>query len=470
MTSITSLARRLKSDFQRDETAVELVRAQDVVVACRSAGHRWRECFWSPCVTVMTFVRQVLHGNCSCREAVALTLAALADRAGETGPDSEAPSASTVSGDPSAYSQARQKLPGAVLEHLNRSFIQQAGSHAKSTNRWCDRSAVIVDGSSTSTADTPELQKKFPQPSGQKPGCGFPVMRLVAIFCWASGCLLDWAADSLHVGELTLFRRLMKSLAAETVVLGDTYYGSYYDLVLLRQHHLDGVFRLHQRRSTGLRFGTRLGEGDHLVTWTKPKIPPRGVSPEEWKQVSQTLTVRHVRRRIDIPGFRSRELNVVTTLLDPSAYPPADLAQLYRDRWLAELNLRCLKTTLKMETLKSLSPGIARKELLAYQLAYNLIRLLMWRAAEEHQLDPRRLSFAGTQQRLKAALPFLASCRTAAERRKQVTLLLACIAADLLPARPNRIEPRAVKRRPKNYRRLTRPRAEARKMANFING
>ncbi len=161
---------------------------------------------------------------------------------------------------------------------------------------------------------------------------------------------------------------------------------------------------------------------------------------------------------------------MVTTLLDPIAFPKPDLTQLYRDRWLVELNLRSLKTTLGMEALKGMSPDMVQKELLVYQLAYNLIRLLMWRAAREHQIDPRWLSFAGTQQRLMAALPHLLACRTSRECRALVTTLLARIAADLLPQRPNRIEPRAVKRRPKNYRRLTRPRYDARKIAYFVNG
>jgi len=466
MTSIARYAERLKSDLQRGLQGFDLVHDEDVAAACASSGHRWRSCFWSPRITLVTFLRQVLHGNCSCRHAVAMTLAA---EDGPATPTGDSP-AGQPSGDPSAYSQSRQKLPRSVLDSLNRRVVERVGAEVGHTQTWCGRNVVIVDGSSTTAPDVPELQKLYPQPSGQKAGCGFPVIRLLAIFCWASGCLLEGAADSLHVGELALFRRLLNRLKAETVVLGDTYYSSYYDLVLLKQHHLDGVFRLHQRRPSDLRFGTRLGEGDHLVTWTKPKILPRGVSAEEWEKVPETLTVRHVQCRIDIPGFRSRELNVVTTLLDPIAFPKLDLTQLYRDRWLVELNLRSLKTTLGMEALKGMSPEMVRKELLVYQLAYNLIRLLMWRAAGKHQVDPRWLSFAGTQQRLMAALPHLLACRTTGECRNLVTKLLARIAADMLPDRPNRIEPRAVKRRPKTHRLLTRPRDEARRMAYFING
>jgi hypothetical protein len=467
MTSITSFARRLKKQMQSPALALELVNPADVEIACAAAGHRWRECFWTPFVTVLTFLRQVLHGNCSCRQAVALTLATLAETASAVTEEEEE---DQMSGEPSAYSQARQKLPQAVMETMNRRLVGRVQKQASAAQHWYGREVVIVDGSSVSAPDTLELQKAFPQPSGQKPGCGFPVLRLLAIFCWASGSLLDWAADSLHVGELALLRRLLHRLAPGTVVLGDTYYGSYYDLVLLQRHGLDGVYHWHQRRPTDLRRGTRLGRGDHWVTWTKPCILPRGISPKEWSCVPETLTVRHVQVVIDTPGFRSRTLDLVTTLMDPQTFPVAVLADLYRDRWLVELNLRSLKTTLRMEVLKGQSVEMIRKELLAYQLAYNLIRWLMWQAAQIHGVDVRRLSFAGTQQRVLAALPYLALCRTGAKCRRMTTLLLARIAADIVPDRPNRLEPRAVKRRPKNYRRLTKPRALARTMAYFING
>jgi hypothetical protein len=459
MTSIAPFARRFKNQLQTS-AAFDLVDHLKINAACRAAGHRWRSCFWTPATTILTFLRQILNANCPCRQAVAMTLASAATQADAGG----------VAGDPSAYSQARQKLPATVLEALNRRIVQDIQGQAGAWRRWCGRCVAVVDGSSTSMPDAAALQAVFPQPSGQKPGCGFPVMRLLVIFCWASGCLLEWAADSLHVSELTLLRRLLNRLTPGTVLLGDTYYSSYYDLILLQQHGLEGVFRLHQRRPRDLRCGTRLGPGDHLITWTRPKIPPRGLSAAEWAGVPETLTVRHVRAAIDVPGFRGRRLDLVTTLLDPMAFPVEELARLYRDRWLAELNLRSLKTTLGMEVLKGQSVAMVRKELFVYQLAYNLIRLLMWRAARTHAVDVRRLSFAGTQQRIMAVLPCRAMCRTAEEQNRLALHLLAQIARDVIPHRPDRLEPRAVKRRPKNYRRLTKPRHQARQMAYFING
>jgi hypothetical protein len=462
MTSITPYANRLKLQLQSQYGDFGLLNSQEIDTASRAAGHHWRRCFWSPTVTILTFLRQVLHGNCSCRQAVAMTLAPQISQASSD--------ADKMAADPSAYSQARQKLPLPVLQELNRRTIQGVQMEASALRLWCGRRVQIVDGASVSMPDMPELQKAFPQPWNQKPGCGFPVARLVVVFCWASGCLLDWVADSLNVGELNLVRRLYARLTRGTVVLGDRYFGSYYDLFLLRERGLEGVFRLHQRRPIDLRCGQHLGERDHLLTWTKPKLCPRGVSAEAWSEVPQSLVVRHMRADVAIAGFRTQKLELVTTLLDHTIYTADKLAGLYRDRWLAELNIRSLKTTMKMEILKCQTREMVLKELLVYQLAYNLIRLLMWRAASSCAVDVRRMSFAGTQQRINAFLPYLAQCHSSAEYERLGLRLLRYITADMLPDRPNRIEPRAVKRRPKNYRRLTVPRAKARTMTYFIEG
>jgi hypothetical protein len=239
---------------------------------------------------------------------------------------------------------------------------------------------------------------------------------------------------------------------------------------MLRQRGLDGVFRMNQRRPTDFRRGCRLGKRDHAIVWHKPKIKPKGIAPKDWASVPATLVVRHVRVSVNAPGCRSACLDIVTTLLDPVGVPVVALAGLYRDRWTVELNLRSLKTTLGMEILRCKSVDMVRKELLMYGLAYNLIRLLMWQAAALHGVDAQRLSVAGTQQRLNAMLPYLEICHSRRQRRWLAMRLLRMIATDIVPHRPNRIEPRAVKRRPKNYRRLTCPRSQARKMTYFING
>jgi hypothetical protein len=204
-----------------------------------------------------------------------------------------------------------------------------------------------------------------------------------------------------------------------------------------------------------------------VVVWTKPKKSPRVVTPQQWSAVPETLTVRHVRVGVDIPGFRSRRLDLVTTLLDPQAYPASKLAELYRDRWMVELNLRSLKTTLKMETLRCKSVERVRKELLMYQLTYNVIRLLMGQAVRRYGGEVRRRSFAGTQQRILALWPYWDQCPLASHRQRLADWLLEQIAADALPDRPNRREPRALKRRHKVFPYLKHPRHIARTMLYY---
>jgi hypothetical protein len=354
-----------------------------------------------------------------------------------------------------------------VFEEVNHSVIATLRHEVGQERLWCGRRVAVVDGSSVSTPDTPPLQKAFPQPKSQRKGCGFPVIRLVGLFCWSSGALWKLLTDSLRVDELAMFRRMYDGLERGTVVLGDRYFGSYYDLCLLKERGHEGVFRLHHRRPTDFRRGQRLGPQDHVVVWTKPKKSPRVVTPQQWSAVPETLTVRHVRVVVDIPGFRSRRLDLVTTLLDPQAYPASKLAELYRDRWMVELNLRSLKTTLKMETLRCKSVERVRKELLMYQLTYNVIRLLMGQAVRRYGGEVRRLSFAGTQQRIVALWPYWDQCPLASHRQRLADWLLEQIAADALPERPNRREPRALKRRHKVFPYLKHPRHIARTMPYY---
>lgn len=463
MTSITPYVGKLKRQLQTQEEHESPLNAARIEEACGRAGHTWRACFWTPAVTVLTFLRQVLHGNCSCRQAVAMALAQTVSRElTQGGGPSEA-----MSGEPGAYSQARQHLPRSAFEEINQSVIGTVRAAVGQERLWCGRRVAIVDGSSVSTPDTSELQKAFPQPKSQRKGCGFPVIRLVGLFCWSSGALWKLLTDSLRVDELVMFRRMYDALERGTVVLGDRYFGSYYDLCLLKERGHEGVFRLHCRRSTDLRPGRRLGPRDHVVVWTKPKKSPRVVTPKQWSAVPETLTVRHVRVVVDRPGFRSCRVDLVTTLLDPEVYPASKLGELYRDRWMVELNLRSLKTTLKMDTLRCQSVDMVLKELLMYQLAYNLIRLLMWQAVLRHGGEVRRLSFAGTQQRLAALWPYWDRCPLASQRQNLADWLLEQIASDTLPDRPNRKEPRALKRRHKVFPYLKHPRHLARTMPYY---
>jgi hypothetical protein len=458
MATFAEFQRVLKGQMQKGTAGFsEYWSAEKIEAACREQKHQWRDRTWTPLKTIWTFLLQVLHPGSSCREAVAL---ALGEQAATSGKESSLPSA-----DPGAYCQARGRLPGAVLldgvQHIGQRLQEEVGA----ARTWLGRRVRLVDATTCSMSDTANLQKAFGQPTRQKPGCGFPVAKVVALFCWASGAVLAAAIGPYAMSELHLWRELGRWLSPGEIVLGDCFYCSFYDLVLLVRCGCDGVFRLHQKRPKDFRQGKRLGPHERLVTWERPKRAnrPRGMSRKEWKRLPETLTVRLIRARVGVPGFRSRTVYIATTLLDPAAYPAAEIVALYRDRWLIELRFRDIKITLGMDVLRGKSEDIVKKEIYMHLLAYNLTRCLMWQAAARHGRPLHRLSFAGTVSRLNAMAPFLSACQATPHAQRLYEILLKWIARDPVPDRPNRIEPRALKRRPKEYALLNRPRNQMRK-------
>jgi hypothetical protein len=453
MSSIAQLRRVLKGQVQSGTAGfTEYWTGTEIERACRDCGHVWRDRFWTPLRTLWAFLLQVLHEG-SCREAVALALGTEA-----------ADSPGACSADPSAYSQARKRLPLEVLKAGVRQIGRRLRDEVGATITWCGRRVWLVDGTSCSMPDTPDLQAAFGQPGRQAPGCGFPVAKVVALFCWAGGAVLEAAIGPLKMSELHLWRQLWPALSPGEIVLGDRFYCTFYDFVGVMRRGCDAVFRLHQARPADLRQGRRLGRNDRLVTWQRPtwKSRPRGMKRRPWQDLPETLTVRLIRFAVDVPGFRSRRITVATTLLDPAAYPACKIAALYRDRWLIELRLRDIKTTLGMDILRGKTANVVRKEIYMHLVAYNLVRCLMWQAATRHGRPLRALSFAGTVDRLNALAPYMWLFDGTARAERLYELLLSWIAGDQVPHRPNRVEPRAVKRRPKEYDRLNRPRGQMR--------
>jgi len=443
---------RLVNRHLLDHPEVQNVLSPAVVEAqCRRAGHQWRDSFWSPTPTLIAFLIQVLSGAKTLRAGVAQFLTHLAAHGHTCLP----------SADPTAYCQARKRLPAEVINELLSDLCDRMVSLIKETTTWLGHRVWVVDGSSASMPDTPELQQAFPQPESQKPGCGFPVAQIVAVFCWATGALVDLVIDTITPHELTLVRRLYGYFNPGDVVLADRAYGAYVDIARLRERGVFCVFRLHQRRKADFRRGKRLGPNDRLVTWHRPAqwIDSFGVSREAFEKLPETLTVRLVRITHVPRGFRSRTVTVVTTLLDPIETPADEIRALYRDRWTVELNLRSLKIALGMDVLRGQSVDVVCKEIAMHLLAYNLIRMVMWYAAREHGRDLHRLSFTGTLHRLRSALFWMMYRMPRKSRQAVGTQLLRSVAQDILPDRPDRLEPRRVKRRPKQYGLLVKPRS-----------
>ena len=319
-----------------------------------------------------------------------------------------------------------------------------------------------VDGSTITMPDTPENQAEYPQVPGQRRGCGFPIARIVVVFSLAVGTVLDAAIGKYQgkqTGENSLFRTLHDVLREGDVVLADRYFSGWFDLALLQQRGVDTVVRKHQLRATDFRTGTRLGPDDHLVCWSKPARPD-WMSPEQYASLPAALTLREVRVVVQQKGFRSKELMIVTTLLDSEQYPAAEIAALYRRRWQAELNLRSLKIVLQMDHLRCKTPHRVRNEFYMHLVAYNLIRQTMAVAALAADVEPWTVSFKGALQTIANLLPLLS---TSVSTANWCEALLNAIATHVVGDRPDRFEPRVKKRRPKKYKFMREPRANYKK-------
>lgn len=433
------------ADLLSPESLQQLLRAHAV---------RFRERDYPPLVTLAMFLSQCQDADPSLRQAVARFLA---HRVAQGLP--------ACSADTGAYCKARQRLPEAVLADLTRRTGRQLLLDAPARWSWHGRDVKVVDGSTASMPDTKANQKAYPQMRAQQPGLGFPIVRFLVIFSLAVGTALDAAFcpyRGKQTSELALCRGLHDHLEEGDILLGDRHFCSFFEVAELQRRGVDAVLRLHQRRQTDFRRGRRLGKYDHLVSWQKPRRPP-WMDEATYRQYPAALTLREVRVHVVGQPVRSRTLAVATTLRDAREYPKADLAELYRARWQAELNLRSLKTVLQMDVLRGQSPAMVRKELWAHLLAYNLTRKVMAQAAQGHGLLPHRLSFKGALQTVKAfALPLLTCARAALP--EVVKALLRAVAQHTVGDRPGRLEPRALKRRPKPYDLLTKPRAQARKL------
>jgi hypothetical protein len=315
-----------------------------------------------------------------------------------------------------------------------------------------------VDGSSTQLADTPANQQSYPQSRSQTPGGGFPLLKFAVFFSLASGAVLNVILGNLQHHDLRLLRGLWDQLKKGDILLGDRAYGEFTTLAGLPQQGVDVVARLHQRRKVDFRQARRLGPHDGRFIWPKGYQQSAILSPTEWALLPAQITVRILRFTTTIRGFRQRRITLVTSLLDAKLYPAEELVALYARRWRLELCLRDLKTTLGMEQLRCKTPEMAEKELLAYLVAHNLIRCLMAEAVAVHQVELERVSFKGSLDALRQFSDAISRAPNRKLRRQLWADLLLTLARDRVPRRPNRTEPRAVKRRPKPYPLLNQPR------------
>lgn len=376
-----------------------------------------------------------------------------------------------VSTNTGAYCRARAKIGEGVVQRLAVGVAERCEADIPEEWKWLGMTVRLADGSDLSMPDTPENQAAYPQPRSQALGVGFPLLRLVALVSLATGMVTAMAHGPYagkETGETALLRTLFDSLQPGEVVLGDRYFGGWFMLALLRQLDVQFVVRMHQLRRFDFRRGRRLGHKDHVVAWKKP-ARPKWMDQETYDGLPGELAVRETHVAVRVPGFRTESLVVVSSFLDDEVVGAEDLADLYRQRWRVELHLRDIKSTMDLDVLRGQTPDMVRQELWTGLLAYNLIRQSLLQSAQAAETRPSQLSFAATAQMLTsswliAALPPQIVIST------DVLTALRIISGGAHPVgnRPDRIEPRAIKRRPLPHDLLREPRAAA--LARILKG
>jgi hypothetical protein len=433
MVSISAALARIKDD---SAAYLQLAALEQI---CREAGLKWRRRVLEPATTILIFVLQLLHRNTAIAH-----LPRIAGRAFT----------------PGAYCLARQRLPLAVLRRL----LRESGAPLRcratqaADGRWHGHRIFLVDGSSCSMPDTAALQKRFGQPGGQRHGCGFPVAHLLLLIEAHSGLIVDVVIAPLRTHDLSGAADLHAGLQPEDVLVGDRGFCSFGHVAALQQRRVYAVFRAHQRLK--IEFGpsrcaapsrkqrdrlalqsvAQLGPGDRLAFWRKPKTCARTMTPAEHAALPDYLLVRLLEYRIAHAGYRTRQVQLLTTLVDPQRYSATDLAALYGLRWQVETNLRHLKQTLGLDVLHSKTPAGIEKEIVMFILVYNLVRGVMLAEARRCRVRPDRISFIDVLRAL--AWPILG-----ADPPLRIN-----------PERPGRVQPRVRKRRPKQYPLMQEPR------------
>jgi hypothetical protein len=429
-----------------------------VAQALTAVGVCWTDRIYSPLVTLWVFLGQVLSADSSCRAAVARLIAHRLSQG-----------QSPCSAETGAYCQARKRLPEKFFSTV--ACLVGRALEAKVDRRWLwkGRRVYMFDGSTVTMPDTSENQQAYPQVYNQKPGLGFPIARIGAITSLSCGAIVNLGIcryAGKGEGEVSLLRRLWDVLQTGDVLLTDRLMANWTNILWLQQRGVELVSRLNKaNRKSDFRRGERLGDDDHLVRWLKP-TSIRSLNRQTHKLLPEYITVRETRVRVAQPGFRTKVIVVVTTLLDPRQTTKEDLATLYRARWNNELDLRSIKSTMQMRDLRCKTPELVRKEIWTHVLAYNLIRTIIAQAAAKHGILPRSISFKGTIQTLEAFQPLieLQAAHDNAHRLRLYHNLLNVIATHRVADRPDRYEPRVKKHRRNHYGWLTKPRAEVKRL------
>jgi hypothetical protein len=413
---------------------------------CDEIVHPRRERIYTPAVVIWMFITQVLAKDHSCQQAVTRLNSWRVARG-----------LKRVSSDTTSYCQARIRLPEKLFTQLVQWTAGQCGEAVDQAWLFHGRVVEMVDGWTVTMADTVDNQREYPQPNSQKPGCGFPMARLVGLFSLATGAIHSYAIASYagkQTGETSLLRTMLHRVLPGRILLADRYYATFWLLAMSETRSIDLVARVHHLRKVDFRKGMKLGRYDQLVCYQRPQRP-KWMSEEEYQSYPKTILVRHLRYRHSCKGFRTREVTLATTL-DWNEYSVDDLAELYRRRWEVELNIRSLKTQMQMEHLRCKRPSTVRKEISCHMIGYNIVRATMAASALTTGVAPHLISFTGAMQAIDE---FAASLRyRTQDKLRRWQQMLEAVAEIRVGHRPGRVEPREIKRRQKSYKYMTTPR------------
>jgi hypothetical protein len=392
MATIVSTLQRIKLDL------AQYLPESSILDAARQANHQWRQRRWGPVQTVQLFILQVLCFNTSITHLRLLARSKV---------------------NAAAYCRARMRLPLELLQTLLRQSSAAMRRQIGAAGHWCGLRAYLVDASSSIAPDTPDSQKQFPQPVGQKPGCGFPIPKILGLFDAYSGLITEAICLPLYTHDLSNCWRLHPRLGKGDVLVGDRGFCSYAHLCLLMVCQVAGLFRIHQAQNVSFRrhrrcggkgrptsrYVKRLGKHDQIVEWRKPGQSPRWMDRGEYDLLPKTLLVREIRYTLAKKGQRTQQVTIATTLLDPVLYPKEKIVELYEVRWTVETHFGELKTTLRMRKVKSETAAGVQKEIAVYCLVYNLVHMVMLAAAQRQGVQPHRISFIDTVRWLLSASP-----------------------------------------------------------------
>ncbi len=439
-TALHQIRQFKKSLFQFSHLPFSDILSTDALEQIIEHSANSKDRIYTPLVTLKAFIFQVLSTDGSCRQAVNHVLSERLYQG-----------CSAISIKTGAYCKARKRLPHKQLKQAVESSGKTLHQQAHKTWLWKGHNTLLTDGTTVLMPDTPANQADYPQQSCQKPGLGFPIARIVGLISLSVGSVVSYSMGPYQgkgSGETSLFSRVIDAIAKHDLLLADRYYCTWAIIALMIQQDSHMLVQNHAQRKPDFRRGKKLGTKDHLIEWKKPKRKPDWITQNDYDALPGVIQFRE---------FSVKGRVYVTTLMDAKKYHKKELAELYTQRWVIELDFRSLKTHMKMDMLRCKSPDMVKKEIAVYLLAYNLIRASIARAAKVKNQVPRQISFMTTVQVFNEGILKLILL-TGKILKHAIDGLLSAIASIPIGQQKRKAQPRAIKRRPKPYPLLKEPR------------